>query len=96
MSACHAEVVGDGSSKELRYSQRQLLFLARKTAGYKVPPNTLRSWRNRLGVRMGNDKCYGEAEVRYVLDFLAFRTHGYTMQQYIDYKHGQFSPAMVS
>ncbi|WP_163701621.1 hypothetical protein [Adonisia turfae] len=61
-----------------------------------MPSNTLRTWRNRLGVRMGDDRCYGEDEVRYVLEFLAFRTHGYTLQQYVDYKHGQFQPSMVS
>lgn len=79
-----------------RYSQREFLLLVSKAAGYRVPSSTLSTWRWRLGVTADKDRCYGKAEVRYVLEFLAFRSHGYTMQQYIDYKHGQFQPAMVS
>ena len=82
--------------KNQRYCQREFLLLACKAAGYRVPSSTLGTWRWRLGVTADADGYYGEAEVRYVLEFLAFRTYGYTMQNFIDYKHGQFQPAMVS
>ena len=76
-----------------RYNPRQFLGLVREYAGYKVPANTFRTWRRRIGIEVDPDGCYGEAEVRYMLEFLAFRSRGYTAKQYVDYQHGRFEPA---
>ena len=89
------ELVDDEEQGLERYSLRQLLFVVRSAAGYRVPTNTLRTWRHRIGVSPDEDGCYGRAEVQYLLEYLSFKQQGFTARQFVDYKNGRFDPARM-
>lgn len=96
--ACTAEVLESPEAYSFeRYPPGQFRVIASQVAGRRVSRDTFNTWRWRLGIKVAPDGCYGQEEVLYLLGYLDFRVKtGGTMQQYIDWKHGQFTPAMVS
>lgn len=95
---CAAEVLEPpGKYSQERYTAAQFRITVSQVVGRRVCRDTFNSWRYRLGIQVDPDGCYGQAEVLYLLGWLDFRAKtGGTMQQYIDWKAGQFTPAMVS
>ncbi|WP_250564861.1 hypothetical protein, partial [Adonisia turfae] len=89
---CAAEVLEEsGRYSQERYTPWQFRMTASQVVGRRVCRDTFNSWRFRLGIRVAQDGCYGQEEVVYLLGWLDFRAKtGGTMQQYIDYKYGQF------
>lgn len=83
------------SLRDSRFSPQQLLWVVSQKEGRKVPMATLRTWRRRIGVSADADDCYGFEEVQYVLEYLDFKSRGFTARQYKAFKRDEFSPAAV-
>lgn len=76
-----------------RYRSQKFLSIICKFMGKSVPPNTFRSWRRRIGIKIGSDNCYSKRDICHMLECLEFRAKGYTTDQFLAYKAGEFIPA---
>lgn len=97
VKACAAEVLSDPADySQERYTAQQFRRIASQIAGRKVRRDTFNTWRFRLGIEVDPDGCYGHTEVLHLLEWLDFRAKtGCTMKQYLLWKKGQFTPAMM-
>ena len=97
VKVCTAEVLEDsGDLGQERYTPRQFRLITSQVAGRIVCRDTFNSWRFRLGIEVDADGCYGQEEVSHLLEWLDFRAKtGGTTKQYLLWKKGQFSPAMI-
>lgn len=97
VKVCTAEVLEDPSAcDQERYTAWQFRQIASKVAGRNLKRDTFNTWRFRLGIEVDPDGCYGYAEVAHLLEWLDFRAKtGGTMKQYLLWKKGQFTPAMI-
>lgn len=78
-----------------RVSPEQLLRLASARHGGDLSMHTLRTWRRRIGVSAGGDRCYSINDVSVVLEFIDFRKRGFNSAQFNAYKNGDFVPADI-
>ena len=98
VQACDAEVLEEpGLYSQERYTPRQFRVTVSEVVGRRVCRDTFNSWRYRLGIEVDDDGCYGREEVLHLLGYLDFRAKtGCTLKQYLLWKKGKFTPAMVS
>ena len=82
--------------EEARYRPKLFLSIASEFLKRSVPPETFRTWRRRIGIKVGEDGCYGKEEVLRMIKHLEFRSNGYTTKQFLEYEAGKFQPFLPS
>ena len=86
-----------GTYSNERYTPRQFRITVSQVAGRAICRDTFNTWRWRLGIQVDSDGCYGQDEVLHLLGYLDYRAKtGGTMRQYLLWKKGEFTPAMVN